>query len=174
MDLLDKLGIDWKLLLAQTVNFLIVMAVLYKFLYRPLIAFLEERRQRIDKSLTEAKRIESELKALEVNKNQTMVEARRQAQEVLSQAEVEAERQRQETLSRVRLEAERVVAEARTKFDSEREEAMQALRREAARLIVQTVAKVIGKLPSETVDRKLVEEALQEVAKRKPARLQEK
>ncbi|MBI5466427.1 MAG: F0F1 ATP synthase subunit B [Candidatus Kerfeldbacteria bacterium] len=170
MELLDKLGIDWKLLLAQIVNFLIVLAVLYRWLYKPLIVFLEQRRARIDKSLQEAQRIESDLKELESKKVETMVEAKRQAQDILERADEEAERQRQETLSRVRAEAERVVAEVRAKFEAEREEARQALRREAARLVVQVVTKVVGKLPAEAVDRRLVEEAVQEVTRRKPLR----
>ena len=168
MELFSKLGIDWKLLLAQAVNFLIVLAVLYRFLYKPLLNFLEQRRQRIEGSLKEAQRIEIELKAMEVKRVEVMTEAKRQAQELLTRAETEAEARRQEALTRVRAEAEKAVAEIRAKFSAERDEAMQTLRQEAARLITQVVAKVVGKLPGETVDRKLVDEALQEVGRRKP------
>lgn len=167
MDLFSKLGIDWKLLLAQFVNFGIVLLVLWRFVYRPLSRYLDARRERIEQSLKEAQRIEAELKAMEVKKAESAREARAEAQAILKQAEVEAERQRQETLTRVRAEAEKVVADARAKFSAEQDEAMQAMRREAARLVVSAVTKVIGKIPGAELDKKLAEEAVAEVAKRK-------
>jgi F-type H+-transporting ATPase subunit b len=166
MELLTKLGIDWRLLIAQAVNFLIVLAVLYKFLYKPLLKFLEQRRQRIEHSLQEAQRIETELKAIEVKREEVLIEAKRGAQAILKEAEVQAEKQRQETLIRVRAEAERVISEARSKLEAEQVEAMREMRREAAKLVVQAVTKVVGKLSASEIDKKLVEEAVQEVAKR--------
>jgi F-type H+-transporting ATPase subunit b len=166
MDLLDKLGIDWKLLVAQTVNFLIVLGVLYQFLYKPLIKFLEQRRARIEASLKEAQRIEGELKALEIKRDEVLGEARKAAQALLKQAEAQAETQRQETLVRVKGEAEKVIAEARGKLESEQAVALLELRREAARLVTQAVTKLVGKLPGAELDKKLVEEAVAEVAKR--------
>lgn len=167
MELLDKLGIDWKLLLAQLVNFLIVLFVLQRLIYKPLINFLEKRRARIEQSLEEAERIERELQALEKTKVDAAVEVRRQAQEILKQAETQVEIQRQETLARVKLEAEKVIGEARDKIVAEQTAAMSALRKEAARLVVQAVTKVIGKMPGAELDKKWAEEAVQEVAKRK-------
>jgi len=167
MELLGKLGIDWKLLLAQAVNFLIVLVVLTKFVYRPVVKFLDERRARIEQSLKEAQRIEAELKAMEVKRSEVEREARQQAQVILKQAEAEAERQRQETLVRVRVEAEKVVADARIKFQAEQDEAMRTMRREAARLVVAAVTKVVGKIPGAEIDKKLAEEAVAEVAKRR-------
>jgi len=167
MELLTKLGIDWKLLVAQLVNFLIVLWVLRKFIYLPLLKFLEQRRERIEKSLKEAQRIEEAMIAMEVSKENTLTEARKQGQALIKEAQGEAEKQRQETLDRVRAEAEKVVAEAREKFVAEQAEAMRELRRESARLVTQALVKVIGKMPAESIDKKLVEEAVTEVAKRR-------
>ena len=167
MELLDKLGIDWKLLLAQLVNFGIVLLVLYKFLYKPLLKFLDQRSERIAKSLLEAKRIEESLLQLEVTKAETLAESRRQAQELLKQAEVQAQTQRQETLIRVKAEAEKVIAEARVKIINEQEVAMGVLRDQAARLVSQAVVKVFGKLNAAEVDKQMIDEVLKEVARRK-------
>lgn len=167
MELLTKLGIDWKLLLAQGVNFLVILFVLSKFVYRPLVKFLDARRERIEQSLKEAQRIETELKAMEVKRAEVEREARAEGQNILKRAEVEAERQRQETLVRVRAEAEKVVADARAKFSAEQDEAMQNMRREAARLVVAAVTKVVGKIPGAEIDKKLAEEAVAEIAKRR-------
>ncbi len=167
MDLLTKLGIDWKLLLAQAVNFLIVLGVLYRFAYRPLVRYLDERSERIALSLREAERIERELKKMEEVRAESLAEAKRQAQEVLKAAEADAQARRQEVLTRVKAEAEAVVSEARSRFEAEREESLAAVRREAARLITQGVARVVGKLSEGQVDKKLVEDAVAELNRRR-------
>ncbi|MFH1866541.1 MAG: F0F1 ATP synthase subunit B [Patescibacteria group bacterium] len=166
MDLLGKLGIDWKLLLAQAVNFLIVLLVLYKFLYKPIIKFLEKRRERIEASLTEAKRIEQELKELAVSKEQVLKEARLRAEEIQKQAEARAERERQETLRKVRAEAERAVAEVRQKFVVEKDQMMLQVKLQAATLVAQATTKVLAKITTPTLDKELIEQAVKEVANR--------
>ncbi len=167
MELLTKLGIDWKLLLAQAVNFLIVLGVLYKLLYKPLLKFLDDRRGKIENSLQEAKRIEEELKNLEIKRQQSEIEAKRQAQEIIIQAEKEAENRRQEIIAKMKSEAEQTLAEAKQRFDVEKDKAMRNLRQEAARLITQALTKVIGKLPVSEVDSRLINEAVEEVGRRR-------
>ena len=65
MELLSKLGIDWKLLLAQVVNFGILLGVLTVFVYRPLLDLLDARRERIAKAMEDAGRIEGQKKEME-------------------------------------------------------------------------------------------------------------
>lgn len=155
-------------MLAQAVNFLIVLGVLYKFLYKPLLKFLESRRQHIEASLLQAKRIEAELKEMEVRRQTAEIEAKKQAQEIITQAEKAAEARRQEVLNKLKVEAQQAMREAKQRFDAEKEEAMRQLRQEAARLVTQSVVKVIGKLPGAEVDKKLVAEAIAEIGKRRP------
>lgn len=167
MELLDKLGIDWKLLLAQAVNFLIVLAVLYKFLYKPLLKFLDERRNRIETSLREAKQIEQTLKELESRQEQMTIEAKRRAQEIIMAAEKEAENRRQEVMAKMKSEAQATLEEAKQRLAVEKEEAFKEVRREAARLVTQALTRVIGKLPAVEIDKKLINEALDEVSRRR-------
>ncbi|MBI5733409.1 MAG: F0F1 ATP synthase subunit B [Candidatus Kerfeldbacteria bacterium] len=167
MDLLTKLGIDWRLLIAQLVNFLIVLAVLYRLLYKPLLKFLAERRQRISQSLIKADEIDKELVELQTRQQEVLTEARKQAQEIIKQGEAEAEQRRQEILTRVRTESAKVVEEARAKFTAEQAVQFQTLRQQAAKLVTQALAKLVGKLPAEQIDKSLVEEAVKEVSKRK-------
>lgn len=167
MELLTKLGIDWKLLLAQSINFLIVLAVLYKFLYKPLLKFLDERKNRIESSLIEAKRIESELKDMQQKREETEREARRQAQEIIVVAEKEAENRRQEVIAKMKQEAQVALEEAKQRFESEKEEAIRSLRKESASMITLALTKIIGKLPAGEVDKKLISEAMEEVGKRR-------
>lgn len=166
-DLIATFHIDWRLMLAQLINFAIVVWVLWKLAVKPLTAALDKRSHEVRESLKDAMRIKDELTALEHRKAAAVHAAKVEAQAILKQAEAEGERQRQETLARVRTEAEKVVAEARTRFAAEQDEAMQVMRREAARLVVAAVTKVVGKMPAGELDKKLAEEAVAEVSKRR-------
>ena len=64
-ELLTKLGIDLKLLVAQIVNFLILLLVLYKFAYGPIVAMLEKRQKKIEKGLKEAEEAHKKLEESE-------------------------------------------------------------------------------------------------------------
>lgn len=167
MDLLATLGIDWKLLLAQLINFLVVLLVLYQFVYKPLFKFLQQRQERISQSLSKAEQIDKEFKALQDKKQMVINEAKQEAYELIKQAGVEAEARRQEILSRVREESERVIAETRARFAAEQGRQLQHLRQQAARLVTQALTKVVTKLPPDQIDQSLVEDAIKEVAKHK-------
>ena len=58
---MDNLGIQWKILLAQTVSFSLVFFVLWRFAYRPIFAMLEARRQKIPEGMADAEKIKAEL-----------------------------------------------------------------------------------------------------------------
>mgnify|MGYP001588456271 CR=1 FL=1 len=64
MELISKLGIDWKLLVAQIVNFFILLFVLYKFAYKPVLEMLEKRSKTIEKGIHDAKASEERLKEI--------------------------------------------------------------------------------------------------------------
>ena len=61
MELLQKLGIDWRLLIAQLVNFSILVIILYKLLYKPVLKVLNDRKEKIEQGLKDAKSLGEEL-----------------------------------------------------------------------------------------------------------------
>ena len=62
-ELLENLEIKWQLLAAQTVNFFILLFVLKKFLYKPMLKFLKERREAIEEGLKKVKEAVKIIKA---------------------------------------------------------------------------------------------------------------
>ena len=83
--LLTQLGIDWKLLIAQIINFLVLLAILYKFLYKPVFKILHDREEKIEKSLRQAERIEKNLFESEAEKSKIVAEARNEAGKVIAE-----------------------------------------------------------------------------------------
>ena len=98
-DLFSKLGIDWTLLVAQLVNFTILITILYYLLYKPMLDMFQKRKNTISRSLKEAKKIEEDLKNLEQVKETEMREARIQSKGLVTKATVTAEEQKERILA---------------------------------------------------------------------------
>ena len=77
MEVLAKIGVDWKLLLAQVVNFLVLLWVLRRFAYRPMLEFLEKRTKRIESGLRDAKLATQKLSEIEAKERGVLEEARK-------------------------------------------------------------------------------------------------
>src|ERR1700722_18214085 len=95
---LTKLGIYWPKLIAQTINFGIVLFVLWKFAYRPVLAMLQQRRDKIAESMANAEKIKTELAQTEVAREEILSKANTQANKLIEEARAAAARvQEQET-----------------------------------------------------------------------------
>src|SRR3990167_6065185 len=92
MDILKSFGIQPTLLLAQIVNFLIILFLLKKFFYKPIIKMLEDRKKRIEESLKNAQLIEEKLKKTEEKSALILQNAQKNAQDLLDSAKKETER----------------------------------------------------------------------------------
>ena len=95
-ELFSQLGIDWKLLLAQGVNFVILLIVLTKFVYKPLIKIVEERRKKIELGVKGGEMAEKIIKQAEQDKVGIIQEADTQAVAIISEAEKNAQKKAQE------------------------------------------------------------------------------
>src|SRR3990172_3257094 len=157
-ELFSKLGIDWRLLIAQIINFTVLLFVLYRFLYRPILSVLEKRRERIEKSLEEAVRVDAESKRLESLKIQKVEEAKREAAKVMEETSVKAEQAKQATLERTKLESEKIVTRAREQIASERESIFKEVQAEAADLVIEATEKVLREKLDKEKDRHFIED----------------
>ena len=89
MDLIDKLGIDLKLLIAQIVNFVILLVILTKLIYKPLLKLLDDRKKMIAKTVDDSKRIEDRLAAIEADRDKVLANASKEAMVIVERAKKE-------------------------------------------------------------------------------------
>ena len=157
-------GVNWWLFLSQCISFAIVCFLLQKFAYKPILDVLEERRQRIAQGLANADKIKVQLAEAQQRSGEIIARANLEAQKMIDDARSAAktlgERQAQQAVA----EAEQIVAKAREASIVERDRMMADLRREIARLVVDTTAKVTGKVLTPDDQRRLSEEATHEIA----------
>jgi F-type H+-transporting ATPase subunit b len=160
----DTFGWNWQLFLSQVVSFCIVAFFLRRFAYKPILAVLEERRRRIEEGLINAEKIKQELAKAEKRYQEILAKANADAQKMIDEARESsahlAERKEQEAIAA----AEQILAKAREASALEHERTMAELKRELGRLVVDTTAKVTGKVLTSDDQRRLQEEAARQLA----------
>ena len=160
----DTFGWNWKLFLAQVISFCIVAFLLRRFAYKPILAVLEERRRKIEEGQLNAEKIRKELAEAEKRYQEIVAKGNADAQKMIDEARNSAahlsERKQQEAIAA----AEQIVAKAKEAGALEHERQMQALKRELGRLVVDTTAKVTGKVLNADDQKRLQEEAARQVA----------
>jgi len=160
----DTFGWNWELFLSQVISFTIVAFLLRRFAYKPILAVLEDRRQKIEEGMLNAEKIRKELADAEKRYQEILAKANADAQRMIDEARESsshlAERKQQEAVAA----AEQIVAKAKEAAALEHERQMQTLKRELGRLVVDTTAKVTGKVLTPEDQKRLQEEAARQVA----------
>lgn len=161
---LETFGWNWQLFLSQVISFTVVALLLRKFAYQPILKVLHERRDRIDESLRNADRIKQELADAEKRHAEILGKANAEAQKMIDEARqsagIVAERKQQEAIAA----AEQIMTKAREAAALEHERTMEQLKHQLGRLVVDTTAKVTGKVLTSDDQRRLQEEAARQVA----------
>jgi F-type H+-transporting ATPase subunit b len=160
---LQTLGITWPKLIAQFINFAIVLFVLWRFAYRPIFAMLEARRQKIADGLASAERAKSELARTETERRRILSQAGDVANQMIEGARNAAARVREVETQKAIAAAEQIVAKAREAAAQDHAQMLAELKREVGRLVVQTTATVTGKVLTPDDQRRLAEETAKQL-----------
>jgi F-type H+-transporting ATPase subunit b len=161
--ILEQFGVDWPKFIAQVILFIIVYLILKKFAFGPIIAMLEERRKRIEEGMLNADKIKQQLAESEVRYQEILAKANAEAQKMIDEARISAtaiaDRKQQQAIT----EAEQIIAKAREATALEHDRILSELKREVGRLVVDTTAKVTGKVLTTDDQKRLSEDAARQV-----------
>jgi F-type H+-transporting ATPase subunit b len=155
---MDALGIQWKILLAQTVSFSIVLFFLWRFAYRPIFAVLEARREKIAEGLANAEKIKVQLAKTETDRQAVLAQAGDLANKMIEEARAAAAHVREVETQKAIATAEQIIAKAREAAAQDHARMLDELKREVGRLVVQTTTTVTGKILTPEDQRRLAEE----------------
>ncbi len=145
------------------VIFLILLVILAKFAFPPILGYAEAREKRIQESLDAARREREEAERLVEEQKQALAESRQQAQDLVAEGRQAAERVRQDMLQEARREQESLLERAREEIERERERAVESLRKEAVDLALAAASKLMQTRLDADEDRRLVKEFLAEL-----------
>ena len=154
------LGINLPGLVAQLVNFTILLVVLRMFLFGPIVKMVDERKRRIEEGLRASEAAAQAAETSQVAARQALDEARAEGRELVARAQETANRLRAELEQGARTDAERIVTRAREEIEQERQQAVQALRAEFADLTVRAAERVVGQALDRSAHQRLIDEVL--------------
>ncbi len=160
---LGTLGIDWHLFLAQLVNFSIVLYVFWRWVVKPLGKTLTDRQHRIESGLKNAEYMETEKKKFEEWKADQMKKVRVEADHILRTTNDTANKIKQDTIVEAQKEATNMIAQARASIESEKVQTLKEIKQDVATLVVAASEKILrGKIDAKK-DHELIEDSLKKV-----------
>ena len=148
----------------ELVTFLIMLAILARYVYPEVVKVAEARQRAIAEQLKEAEQARAAAEARLNEAEAKLTDARKTAQGVIDAATKSGEQLRQELKQKSEDESKRTVEAARKEIEAERERAIQSVRSEVANLVVAATEKVIGETLDDDKHRQLIDRAIREVA----------
>src|ERR1700744_1510853 len=161
---METLGIHWVKLIAQTINFSIVLFVLWRFAYKPVFSMLEQRRVKIAEGIANADKIKAELARTEADRQKILADAGDQANKLIDDARQAAGRVREQETQKAIAAAEQIVTKAREAAAQDHARMLAELKREVGRLVVQTTTTVTGKILTADDQQRLASETEKQLA----------
>jgi F-type H+-transporting ATPase subunit b len=156
-------GVDWPHLIAQIISFCIVCFILYRFAYRPILKMLDERRRQIAQGLADTEKIKAELAQAEAHRRELMVQANTEATKFIEEARAGAARLTEQEAQKAIAAAEQILAKAREAAAQDHAQMLADLKREVGHLVVQTTARVTGRILTPEDQQRLAEETARQL-----------
>jgi F-type H+-transporting ATPase subunit b len=174
MQFFEAFGVDLPKLAFQIINFLLLLYLLNRFLFKRVFALLDERQARIAKGLEDAETAARDRELARAEREAAVAEARKEAQTMIARANKIAEDTRNEIMAEARTEADKQVERAREEIVAEKERAMAEIRSQVADLALLAAGKLVRREMDGATQRRLVEEFLDEVEPDPPRRAAER
>jgi F-type H+-transporting ATPase subunit b len=162
--LFSQFGVTLPKFLAQVILFLIVYLILKKFAFGPIIAIFEERRKTIEDAQANSEKIKRQLAESELRCQEILRKANADAQRIIEEGRATSDATAQKHLQQAIKDAEGIIAKANENVELERSLMVAEVKKEMVDLVVETTAKVVGKVLTETDQQRLATETTKQLA----------
>jgi F-type H+-transporting ATPase subunit b len=161
----EALGIDLGAFIWYLVNFLILLFLLQRFLYRPILGVMERRQAVIHESLENAEQVKQQVARAQQDYEARLLEARQEASRIVAQANDRAQVSAQEIVAQAQADAERIRLEAQAQAEQEREQMLRGLQAQLSTLVIQTASTVVGQELKSNSHDKLIQQAIADLGR---------
>jgi F-type H+-transporting ATPase subunit b len=155
-------GLDWKLFIAQLINFAIVLFVLWKWVWKPVTANMEARTKKIEDSLNDAGRIKKEKEQFEVWKADEMTKTRAEASAIIAEAKQSALQAQAQVLEQSKQEQQALINRTQAELLNQKAKVLAEAQSEIAHLVVSSTEQLLRKKLDSKADQKLITELLKQ------------
>lgn len=143
--LLSVFGIDWKMLVLETINFLLLLAGLSYFLYTPVLKMLNDRREKVAKGVKDAEVAERRVKEVEEKRQDILAKAEREAEGIVERGVAEGKKERADIVKAAQERTDKALAEARVQAEELQRRALAESQKEVARIAILAAEKILEK-----------------------------
>ena len=165
MEALEHFGVDYILIAAQIVNFLVILYLLKRFLYKPLFKVFQERQNLVKESITKAEEATKALEKAEKNEKAVIKKARDEANQLLTDAKDNAADIMKKAEEAARKQTQQLLAEAKEQIALETKKAQQELNKHMSELSVEILKKSLGNVFSDKEQSEVVAKAVKQLKK---------
>lgn len=163
MELLTTLGVEWKLLLAQVINFGLLLLVLWKFVYKPVLHMLEKRSKMIEKGVADAKESEKRLQEIEKTREQNLSDTRKEMGRMLDRAKAEADQMKKDLMAAAEAEADDLMKRTKIQIEEEKAKMIEDIKREVGMFVVKAASKLLEREFSQADQTRLSQAIIKEM-----------
>ena len=156
--IISTFHIDWKIIVAQAINFAIVFVVLYIFALKPLSKLMAERSEKIAKGIDDAKTNEKLLSETRAEYEAALVKARNEANKIFQDGKKEAEAKKISMLEDAKKEVSMVIENGKKSLETEKIKMVEEAKKEIVALAMKATEKLIGEKTNSSVNEKTIKE----------------
>lgn len=162
---MDKLGIEPIQLLTQIFNFVIMVVLLTKFLYKPILKALEERRKKIEEGLQYAEKMKVETEKNEKKREEIILEAKGEARKIMEEGKKSGRIVEAEIIEKAHKEAQEVIAKGRSELSLERIEMEKQLRGQTIDIATSMVESILRQILDKNYQKEIINKKIRELEK---------
>ena len=158
-ELLGNLGIDWRLFTAQAINFLLVLWLLNKFVFKKIILHLEERKEKIAKGLELSEKAKEEIERINQARIREINKAKEEGEKIISESRTSANEKEKASLLLAKEEAGKILLKAKNDAEKEKKDTLAGAKNDIKALAIMIAEKLLKR----STDEKDQEESAKEV-----------
>jgi F-type H+-transporting ATPase subunit b len=160
---MEKLGIQPSLLLAQIVNFTIIMVVLTKLLYKPMLGMLEKRRKKIEEGLRLTESMKEEEGSLDVKRQKVLDQARKEGQDIIEESKKRAKEEEKQMLIDARSEADDIIVKGHTEVERLKKDMQKAMEKDTIELSTVMAERLLSEVMTKDLHHEVIENHLKKL-----------
>ena len=149
LEILGKIGFDWRVFLLNLVNFVILMLILRKLLFGPVVKIMEERRRVVDENNALNEELKARELAIETERESVVNSAKDEASEIIKKAAERGKEIEHEAVDEANQKAQKIIDETKSVITVERQTMLKEFKKEATGIIVSVSNKVLEDAGSE-------------------------
>jgi len=163
MEVLETFGVQPILLLAQVVNFTILLLLLKKIAYKPIMKVLDERKHKIETSVRQSEEVVKKLAETESRQKEIIGRAEKESSRIIEETKLAAKKLQEETIANTNIKIEETIIRGKEAIKLEREKMVSEVKSDMADLVAETTKKILGKTLTSKDNEELVKKSLNEL-----------